>query len=539
MKKQQKGGVFSQLVLVTALILAQSDAGALNKNKEIQKVKTPKPLLQSKIKKNKKHYGVNTMNVLSVKAEATLSHGERLKAKKKSFRATSIPRPTTATTPPHRSGGSRAPDNRRSGTVFSKEEQMGLNDMKALRRFERLRSSDRAGMLKRNDHSLHDNTQSGGIERIESGHPLASGGIERIETGAPSASGGIERVETGAPSASGGIERVGTGAPSASGGIERVESGTPSAIGSIERVESGSSSMPGGIERVGSTERNSYGIPGGGDYRGGTRVNHGIHGNPDTATLSNGEEVLLNENIEVKGDGSLHDNTTGRNVRVDPKTGETVVTNPGDSEISRTPAPNGNSGDEPQDGNNSKDSGSNQTESDNKSDVDSNDSDDSGTGNNDNDSGETDDGGTETGEGETETEGGAAEYGEGSTAYNRAPGAKVIDDFVAKKTGEKNDVESVTPEPCGDDDGSGPVSEPTPGEVSNCLPGAIQGEEEEEQAQPPTVEEHLASRTARSTDNPREQVVNPSGLDDERLEDYNPAMETLEAIGHGINPGNR
>ncbi|MGH1440732.1 MAG: hypothetical protein ACRBBR_11500 [Cellvibrionaceae bacterium] len=510
MNKQQKGGVFSQLVLVAALLLVQADAGALNKNNEIQKVKPPKPLLQNDGQKNKNNNGVNTMSVLPLKTEAKFTRSERIKPKIKLFRATSTPT-SRAERSTHRSEGSLTPDSGRLGTVFPKEGQRELNGMKELKRFERLNSNDRVGMLKRNDHSLNDRAPSGGIERIESGLPSASGGIERVETGAPSASGGIERVETGAPSAAGGIERVETGAPSAVGGIERVES-----------------------------ERSSYGVPGGGDYRGGTRVNHGIHGNPDTATLSNGEEVLLNENIEVKGDGSLHDNATGRNVRVDQKTGETVVTNPDGSEISRTPAPNGGSGNESQGGNDSNDSGSSKAEdNDNNSDADSNDSGDNDTDNSGNESSETDDGGTETGEAETETEEGTTEYGEGTGSYNKAPGAKVIDDFVATKTGEKNDVESATPEPCGDDDGSGRVAEPGLEEGPSCLPGTIQGEEEEEQARPPTVQEHLASRGTGSDDNPRDQVIDPSGFDDQRSEDYNPAMETLEAIDHSVNPGNR
>lgn len=129
---------------------------------------------------------------------------------------------------------------------------------------------------------------------------------------------------------------------------------------------------------------------------------------------------------------------------------------------------------------------------------------------------------------------GADKMVNGSGGVNRSTGTIVIDDIMAKKTGEKTEVESTTPEPCGEDGGASVVAQPGQGE-QDCVSGSISvSTEGEEGSAGPTVENNLHERPT-NTVGP-DAVVNPGRFDEQRP-NRNHALDTLEDIEGTVNPG--
>jgi len=297
----------------------------------------------------------------------------------------------------------------------------------------------------------------------------------------------------------------------------------------VFRLAPGSQNDTGSVDHI---ESNPLTYGSGGDFRGGTRINHGVGGNPDTATMDNGGIFDLSKGDQVRADGSIVHGATGDVYSTDPETGETVITREDGTEDRKQPPGQGSTNNN----NNSSgknDGSSNEDNSDNNEESGGDESGDGDSG--DEGSGGDDTGGEESGGDDTGEEG-ATEYREGGSNYNRAPGAKVVDDFVAKKTGQKRDVETGTPPPCGEDDGSGPVAEPGPEGEAPCAPPIGNSEEEEGEAPPPTAEDYVRARDHRSTSIGQESVVNPSRFEDNRP-DNNQAQDTLNSIGDAVNPG--
>jgi hypothetical protein len=301
-----------------------------------------------------------------------------------------------------------------------------------------------------------------------------------------------------------------------SNGVERSRSPSPLAQGSsIERIE------PSG---------NHYGE--GSDMRGGTRIHHGVGDTADTATLSNGEVIILKEGMIVASDGAVLNPMTGEVIKVDPVTGATSSSHegytPGASHGPDTKDPTDNT--DSDDGDSGGDDGDSDSD-DGDSDSDDGDSGDDSGGDSGGDSGD-DDGGDDADSGKE----GAAEYREGGNSYNRAPGAKIVDDFVGKKTGENKDVEATNPEPCGEGDNSGRVAQPGPENGSNCLPGNMGSGDGEEGPTAPRVEDNIPTTPTGTRGS--SQVINPTGVE-ERFNETNNALDTLEAIEQTVNPDSR
>jgi hypothetical protein len=306
-------------------------------------------------------------------------------------------------------------------------------------------------------------------------------------------------------------------------------------FGPKERAQNGS----GNIERIESSS-NNYG--GNGDMRGGTRINHGVGGAPDTASMGGGAIFELSPGDVVNANGSVTHGATGDTYSMNPA-GQIVI-NRADGSTDVKPGPNGatstsnndaGSGDDNSGDDNSGDDNSGDDNSGDDNSGDDNSGDDNSGDDNSGDDNSGDD--ADTG-GDTDTGGeeGTTEYREGGSNYNRAPGAKVINDFVGKKTGEKRDVESGTPAPCGEDDGSGRVAQPGPEGGTPCTPSI--GNSDEEESETPSAEEQLTNRE-RSRQNGtvgQESVVNPGRFEDQ-MPDSNHALDTLDAIEQSVNPG--
>ncbi|MEE9328584.1 MAG: hypothetical protein V3V30_00490 [Parvularculaceae bacterium] len=193
---------------------------------------------------------------------------------------------------------------------------------------------------------------------------------------------------------------------------------------------------------------------------------------------------------------------------------------------------------------NSSGTSSNSNDDNEDEDDDDNDNDDSNEDDSSDDSGDdsSDDSG-DSGDDDTGDEGSTENVGDGSGEAGLEPEAKkTVDDFVARKKGEKNTPEDTLPPDC-EDQPSGPVSDPAIG-GSNCLPGGLPRpsteEEEEEEAPEDGVTMSAPSIEDLQGDQGGLGPAGQPGIGDEQREQFGKTLEQgLQEIDGVTNPDDR
>lgn len=185
-------------------------------------------------------------------------------------------------------------------------------------------------------------------------------------------------------------------------------------------------------------------------------------------------------------------------------------------------------------GNDSKDN-QNSSQSDNNRNQDDTDEDDTSSEDNNSyedsssDDGDTNDQDTDTGDTEGSNENTTSPGG-----HNTAPDNSKV--YCASNPYDPSckQPESTKPEPCAEGDGSGRVAQPGPEGESNCVLGNL-GSSDDEENSAPSVEDNLPVNTGMTAEDRRNMVINPTGIE-ERMDDRNHALETIEAIEGVVNP---
>ena len=242
-------------------------------------------------------------------------------------------------------------------------------------------------------------------------------------------------------------------------------------------------------------------------------------------------------------DGSVH-YPDGTVASVDSETGETIIKKPDGSET-RSPGRHtgqSNGGNTSERNNNSSNDSGNENDSNNDSDTDSNDDSNDDNGSDSQDDSSSDDSSDDGGSDDSGSEGESSDEMRGSdtgSSYNQPDAKNTADNFIARKTGETNEVESTAPENCDDSDsngGLGPAGQPGHGGEQGCVPSMSSNEEEESDQPSVRVEDNLPQNN-QSTGLGPESVINPTGFEEPDASSERTFEDIMEDIGGAVNPG--